>query len=151
MPSPQTFSPTSGTDGRVKTPGTGGKYLAGISSWRRSSKTNTIPIPHFESPANADGVVQPRKLRGLGDGGTVAVEGVYNLHGADGTETVLRNGLYVTLDLLGSRSGSLGYAGVAGWVSDFQSGSKISNEAMTFSATLDVDGVFPEWGAVPNA
>jgi hypothetical protein len=144
----QTMTPTSGTDGRVQT--TTGTQIAGISSWRRSSKTNVIPIPHFESPANADGLVQPRKLRGLGDGGTIAFEGIVNLTtaGTGGTHTVMENGLYVSLDLLISRTAALGYPDVVGWISDFQVGSKISNEAATFSATLEVDGVFPAYGTV---
>ncbi len=144
----QTFEPKSGTAGRVQT--AAGVQIAGISSWRRDSKTNVIPLPHFESPANASGTVQPRKLRGLGDGGTVALEGIVNLtaSGTGGTHTVLENGEYVTLDLLIDRDTPRGYPDVPGWISNFQVGTKINNEAATFSATLEVDGVFPAFGVV---
>ncbi len=144
----QTMEAVSGTAGRVQT--ATGVQIAGISSWRRQSKTNTIPIPHFESPANADGLVQPRKLRGLGDGGTVSLEGIVNLTaaGTGGTHAVLENGKYVTLDLLLDRTSPRGYPDVAGWISDFQLGTKINNEAATFTASLDVDGVFPAFGVV---
>ena len=143
----QVMTGASGTDGRVQT--AAGLVVAGIASWRRQSKTNMVPLPHFESPANADGLVQPRKLRGLGDT-TIALEGLCNITvtGDGGTHAALENGKYVTLDLLVSRGSSLGYADVPGWISDFQIGSKVSNEAASFSATLEVDGVMPQFGAV---
>lgn len=148
----QTFAPVSGTDGRVK------KYdasnptiIAGISAWQRMSKANIFPIPHFESPANADGLVQPRKLRGTGDN-QVRIEGIVNTNATDQTEigtTALTNGKAVALDLIVTRTGTAkGYPNVVGWVSDFQLGTKINNEAATFSCVVEVDGVFPAYGTV---
>lgn len=147
----QTFTPVSGTDGRVKVHAGSPVIIAGISAWQRMSKANIFPIPHFESPANSDGLVQPKKLRGLGDS-QVRLEGIVNINATDQTETgttALTNGKSVALDLIVTRTGTAkGYSNVVGWVSDFQLGTKINNEAATFSCVVDVDGVFPDYGTV---
>ncbi len=146
----QTLTPTSGTDGRVKLHGSPPTRLAGISEWKRQSKTTAMPFPHFESGANTDGLVQPGKLRGLGDT-TVAITGWYNINVTDQTEigtTGLDNGVYVALDLVVSKDIATGYSNVPGWITNFETGQKIDNQVCMFTATLDVDGVFPSYGPV---
>jgi len=149
MATSQTFVPTSGTDGRVLNQ-TGDVILAGISEWKRSSKVTPIPLAQFESGASANGTVQPNQLRGLGDS-TVTLTGIYNLDPTAQTETGntgLEQGAYVTLNLVISKTIATGYQGVPGWITAFEVGQKIDNQACVFTATLTVDGVFPDYGAV---
>lgn len=149
MPITQTFTPTSGTDGRVKTHA-GDVILAGVTKWSFPETAAMIPIPHFESSANADGVVYPNKLRGLGDG-KITLEGIYNLDSTsrtEGAQTLLRNGLYVALDLYLSKTLAIGYDNVVGWVSNFERGQQIDNQACKFTCTIEIDGVPPAVGAV---
>lgn len=147
----QTFTPMSGTSGRVKKHVSSPVVIAGVSMWKRRSKATIFQIPHFESPADGTtGLVQPKKLRGIGDN-LVDLEGIVNTNATDQTETgttALTNGAAVALDLLVDRDGLKGYSNVTGWVSDFQLGTKINNEAATFTCTIEVDGVFPAYGSV---
>lgn len=142
------FTPMSGTAGRVKS---GANTVAGISSWKRMSKTNTILIPHFESAADGTtSTVQPARLKGLGQS-SVQVEGIYNTDATDQTETgtpALTNGASVTLDLVVDKTGAKGYDTVAGYVSDFQVTVDINDKASAFSMTVDVNGVFPAYGSI---
>lgn len=146
----QTFAPTSGTAGDVRN-FTTQKHLAGLTSWKRQGKAAPIPIPHFRSGSDVQtGTVQGRVLKGLGDN-TVALEGIYNLDPTAQTETGttgLTNGAYVSLDLVDSTTLNVGYPQVLGWITDFQHGTTINNQASSFTCTLTVDGVFPTWGAL---
>jgi hypothetical protein len=147
----QTLTVSSGIDGRVK------KYdattpvrIAGIYFWERQSTANVIRAPHFESAANADGLVQPNKLRGLGDN-KVSIRGYLNRHATDKTEggtTALGNGVAVALDLMHSKTASTGYPNVVGFVSNFRVTCDINDKITEFSADVEVDGVFPLYGTV---
>ncbi len=147
---PQTFAPVSGTDGRVVNPTTQ-VIIAGIKSWKRGSQAAMISVANFESSADvATGTVQPNQLKGLGSN-TVDIEGIYNTNSGDATETgstEITNGAYVFLDLLVSRTAGRGYPSVPGWISNFSVTNTIENQAVLFTATLTVDGVFPAYGVV---
>ena len=152
MATAQTFTPQSGTYGRVHVVVSSTHYIvAGISEWKRSSTAAVIPIPHFESSSHATtGLVQANKLLGLGDN-KVSLQGIYNTNATDQTETgttYLTNGAYVTCDLFINRSSVKGYDSVVGWISNFEVGVNINNQAVTFSCTLEVDGVFPSYGTI---
>lgn len=152
MATSQTFTPQSGTAGRVHVIVSSVHYIvAGISEWKRSSSSNIIPIPHFESSSHATtGLVQPNKLLGLGDN-KVSLQGIYNTNATDQTEigtTYLTNGAYITCDLFINRSSTKGYDSVVGWISNFEVTVSINNQPVAFSCTLDVDGVFPSYGTV---
>ena len=152
MPTSQTFTPLSGTSGRLQvTVSAVTYYVAGISEWKRQSTANIIPIPHFESSSHATtGLVQANKLLGLGDN-KISIVGIYNTNATDQTEigtTYLTNGAYVTCDLLINRTTTKGYDGVVGWVSNFEVTCTINNQATAFTCTIDVDGVFPSYGTV---
>lgn len=151
MSTTQTLAAYSGTDGRVKTH-SGDVILAGIKSWKRNSQAAMIPLPNFESPADATAfpTVQPYKLKGLGDN-TVDIEGFYNTNVTAATETGntgIYNGAYVALDLYISRTLAKGYDNVIGWVSNFVVTNTIDNQAVSFTATISVDGPFPIYGTV---
>ena len=142
------FTPMAGTAGRVKS---GTNTVAGITSWKRQSTAAAIPIPHFESSADVTtSTVQPNKLKGLGDN-KVMIEGIYNTDATDGTEVgtpALTNGASVTLDLVVDKTGLKGYDGVSGFISEFSVTCQINNQATAFTATVEVNGVFPAYGAI---
>jgi hypothetical protein len=151
MSTTQTFAPYAGTDGRVKT-SVGDVIIAGIKSWKRGSQAAPIPIPHFESSADATAfpTVQPNVLKGLGQN-TVDLEGIYNTNAVAATETgntALYNGAYVSLDLYISRTLGKGYDSVPGWVTNFAVTNTIDNQAVSFTCTVTVDGPFPLYGTV---
>ena len=150
MSTTQVFSPISGTDGRVKTH-SGDVIIAGVKSWKRSSQAAMISVANFESSSDvATGTVQPNQLKGLGSN-TVDVEGIYNINNTAATETGntgITNGAYVALDLYVSRTAGKGYDNVLGWVSNFTVSNTIENQAVLFTATITVDGVFPAYGSV---
>lgn len=151
MSTSQTLAAYAGTDGRVKTH-SGDVIIAGIKSWKRGSTAAMIPLANFESPADSTAfpTVQPNKLKGLGDN-TVDIEGFYNTNATAQTEignTGIYNGAYVALDLLVSRTLGKGYDNVVGWVSNFTVTNTIENQAVSFTATISVDGPFPAYGTV---
>lgn len=146
----QTLNAIMGTDGRVKVHAGSPIIIAGVYMWKRSSKTATVRIPHFESPADANGTVQPNKGKGLGDN-TVRLEGWYNRNATAATETgntAITNGVAVALDLMTSKSNNQGYSNVIGIVSNFEHGQDVNDKVSTFSCDIEVDGVFPTWGTV---
>lgn len=150
MSTSQTFAPYAGTDGRVKTQAD--VIIAGIKSWKRNSQAAMIPLPNFESSADATAfpTVQPNVLKGLGSN-TVDIEGFYNTDPTAATETGntgIYNGAYVALDLYISRTLGKGYDDVVGWVSNFVITNTIDNQAVNFTATITVDGPFPIYGTV---
>ncbi len=146
----QTFSPTSGTDGRMRN-ATTQKILAGFSKWERGGKAAMIPIPHFETGSDVlTGTVQADVLKGLGDN-QFSVEGIYNFNAVDATETGTTGvtvGASITADFIDSKTVPSGYQNVLCWVSDFKHGTTINNQAASFSATLTVRGVCPTWGVI---
>lgn len=148
----QTLTPTQGTDGRVKIHAASPIVVAGITSWKRAGKAAVMRTLNFESSADvATGLVQANILRGAGEN-TVQLSGIVNLNTTDQTETGttgITNGAYVYLDLLGSKTLGKGYANVPGYISSFELGQEVENKVFLWSATLDVDGVFPTWGTVP--
>jgi hypothetical protein len=151
MSTTQTFAPYAGTDGRVKT-SVGDVIIAGIKNWKRNSQAAMIPLANFESSADATAypTVQPNQLKGLGSN-TVDIEGFYNTNATAATETGntgIYNGAYVALDLFISRTLGKGYDAVPGWVSNFVVTNTIDNQAVTFTATITVDGPFPIYGTV---
>jgi len=147
----QNYQPTAGTDGRVRKHGSPPTILAGVTKWERFAVTKAIPVKHFGAPADpATLTVQPRILKSLG-GNKVRVEGNVNLDPADQTETGttnLTNGVFVTLDLYGSKSEQVGYSNVAGLVTEFKLGQSPDNRIFPFSAEITIDGPFPAWGDV---
>lgn len=147
----QTLDVNQGTDGRVKLHGASPVILAGVYKWMRKGKTNVIRFPHFESGADLQtSTVQANILKGLGEN-SVDIEGYVNLSATDQTETGttgITNGAVVALDLMSSKTLSKGYSNVVGIVSNFQLGQEVENKMHIFSCTVEVDGVFPTWGAV---
>jgi len=147
---PQTFTPTSGTDGRVRIPGGTPVIIAGISSWNFGREVAAIPIPHFESPADAHGIVYPQNLKGMGKG-TIDLEGFYNSSTVDQTETGtthLYNGADVTLDLYYSKAVAVGYPGVTGFVTNFKVTEQAENQATKFTCTIVMTNTPPAPGTI---
>lgn len=151
MGNAQTLAPTTGNDGRVINH-ENDTYLAGITEWKFTRSAGTIPIPHFEMSSDANGLPYPNKLRGVGDA-KLTISGITNINPTDQTETGttnLANGVYVTLDLVVSKTVAKGYQGVVGWVANFETGAKVGNEAQMFSCSIEVDGVPPEYGSITD-
>lgn len=149
----QTLAADAGTDGRVRQV-TNQKIIAGINKWERTGTAATMPYPHFESSTQANSMVVPNKLRGLGDN-KFNVAGWYNTNGTDGTEvtssTNIVNGSYVYMDFIMVKSGTggtLGYANVPGWISNLNVTVDVNNQVQSFTCTLDVDGPLPAVGVV---
>jgi hypothetical protein len=142
-------TPVAGTDGRV-IDRTNGIILAGVQTWRRMGTTTAIKFLHFESAANAAGTVHSTKYKGQADN-KVRVTGVCmkgGSAGAGGTHAYLDNGVAVSLDLMVSKTSSLGYQGVIGLVSNFELGHDINDKLAEFSCEVEVSGVFPTYGTV---
>jgi hypothetical protein len=141
------FTPKNGTDGRVKS---GSNTVAGITAWSVTEDVGEIQGAHFESTANADGIVVPTWYPGLG-GWVADVEGIYNTDATDGTEQgtpALRMGKSVTLDLVADKANSKGYDGCAGFVKNFQRGMQINNTLMTFKMQVRGTGALPAFGTI---
>lgn len=149
MPVTQTFAPTNGTDGRIKIVGNS-NIIAGITKWDRDSKAEVTKYLHFESPADATtGLIQPLKGLGTGDN-TVSIEGIYNLNATYATETGstgITNGATVNVDLYISKANTAGYPSVTGIISNFKVGTSIGPDAVKFTATLEVSGLWPAFSA----
>lgn len=146
----QTLTAVSGTDGRVRNADTQ-KILAGISKWDLQQTATPLPYPHFESPTQANGLVVPYKLRGLGDY-KVNITGWFNIS-ADGTPVVassnIVNGSYSTIDLINNKTGTqTGYQNVYGMWANVQTTTDVNNQVETFTATFEVSGPLPVWGVV---
>jgi len=147
---PQTFTPVSGTDGRVRKPGGTPVVIAGISKWEFPRELTPIPVPHFESPADAHGIVYPQHLKGMAKG-TLKIEGFYNANATDNTEagtTGLYNGADVVLDLYYSKANTLGYPGVTGFVTNFTVIDQADNQAVKFTCDILMTNTPPAPGTI---
>lgn len=146
----QTLTPIAGTDGRVRNYDTQ-KIISGISKWSLQQTTTPLPYPHFESLTQANGLVVPGKLRGLGDY-KVNIEGWFNINVTDGTtvttSTNFVNGSYILVDLLVSKTTSQGYGAVEGWVANLVTDVDVNNQVEKFTMTLEVSGPIPVFGVV---
>lgn len=132
---------TSGTAGRVRI-GAGSTVVAGITKWSISKTATVIPIPHFESTADADGVIHPAHLVGLAGPHTVTIEGYFNsdaTNKTDGSTIAIKVGLAVTIDLLITRA-PLGYLDVVGTVTRFNCDVAVENQPAKFTAEIAVNG-----------
>jgi hypothetical protein len=134
------FDPANGTEGRIRV-GAGNTVVAGISEWSLEKTAADIPINHFELAADGDGVVWSNYERGLANG-TVTLTGYYNVDATDKTEGVtpgLKVGASVVLDLLFTRT-PFGYLDLNGFITRFQTGTKVENSMATFTATVRLTG-----------
>ena len=132
---------TSGTAGRVRI-GAGSTVVAGITKWSISKTATVIPIPHFESTADADGVIHPSHLVGLAGPHTITIEGYFNsdaTNKTDGSTIGIKVGVAVTIDLLITRT-PLGYIDVVGTVTRFNADVAVENQPARFTAEIAVNG-----------
>lgn len=135
------FDPAVGTEGRVRV-GAGNTVVAGIKTWRINKTCTPVPINHFELTANGDGVVFSVFERGLASA-TCTLNGFYNVDATDSTEGAaigLRIGVTVSLDLLFTRT-PFGYTDLAGFLTSFDTGTTIENQAADFNCTVQLTGV----------
>lgn len=131
---------TSGTAGRVRI--ALDVVVAGITKWDINKTATVIPIPHFESTADADGVIHPNHLVGLAGPHTVTLEGYFNsdaTNKTDGSTIGIKVGVAVTLDLLITRT-PLGYINVPGTVTKFNLSVAVENQPARFTAEVAVNG-----------
>lgn len=132
---------TSGTAGRVRI-GASSTVVAGITKWSMNKTATVIPIPHFESTADGDGVIHPNHLIGLAGPHTISIEGYFNSDGTnktDGSTIGIKVGVAVTIDLLITRA-PLGYLDVAGTVTRFNAEVAVENQPARFTAEIAVNG-----------
>ena len=133
------FDPSTGLEGRVRA-GAGNTVVAGIDQWEIVKDLGEIEIPHFESPADGDGLVWPSFEKGIAHA-TVNIKGIYNVDATDKTEggaNGLRLGATLSLDLLFVKGTPFGYLDVAGFVTKFQAGSTFANQPNPFTMTVRV-------------
>lgn len=151
MPTTQTVTPTTGTDGAVKNrTGSQNVILASITSWDLQKTVQVAPLLTFGSAANAHGVVFPTaKYPTTGDW-SVSFAGVQSIDSDDAQSAVVGfgDGADVIMDLLTSKGSGVGYPSCKGIIKDFKTGAKMGNELQTFTATLDGYGIPPAFGAV---
>lgn len=134
------FTPISGTAGRVRVGAN--TTVSGIKAWKINKQVQVVPIPHFETPADSDGVLWVQHLRGLG-GATGTLEGFYDVDGTTKTEggtPALSAGLAVTLDLLFDKTSPFGYSNVPVTITGFEAGTNVENQAATYTASFTVNG-----------
>jgi hypothetical protein len=132
---------TSGTAGRVRV-GAGPTVVAGITKWTRRTTANIIPIPHFETAANSDSVLNPTHLLGLGGPHTIACEGYLNSDATnitDGATVKIRMGVSLTIDLLVTRV-PLGFIGLTATVTSVTIEVVVENQPARFSMEATING-----------
>ncbi len=132
---------TSGTAGRVRIGGSD-TVVGGITKWEMNKTATVIPIPHFESTADGDGVIHPNHLIGLAGPHTCTLEGYFNsdsTNKTDGSTIGIKVGVAVTLDLLITRN-PLGYLNVPGTVTRFSLSVAVENQPARFTAEVAVNG-----------
>lgn len=132
---------TSGTAGRVRVGGSP-TVVAGITKWSRQTVATIIPIPHFETTANSDGVLNPAHLLGLGGPHTIALEGYLNSDSTnitDGSTIKIRMGVSLTIDLLVTRV-PLGFIGLTASVTRVNIEVAVENQPARFTAECTVNG-----------
>jgi hypothetical protein len=152
MPTVQTVTATTGTDGRVKNRTGGADYiLATLTAWDLNKPVQTAPLITFESSANANGVVFPtNKYATIGDW-SVSFAGVFSIASSNDPQSTIggmSDGARVIMDLVVSKGSGVGYPSCTGIIKDFKVGQKMENNLCTFTATLDGYGVPPAFGAI---
>ncbi len=151
MPTTQTVTPTTGTDGYVKNrTGSQDVYLASLTSWEINKPVQTAPLLTFGSAANDNLVVFPtNKYPTIGDW-SVSFAGVQSIDSnyAQSATTGFGDGARVIMDLIVSKGAAVGYPHCTGIIKDFKTGAKMGNELQTFTATLDGYGIPPTFGAI---
>lgn len=131
-------TPISGTAGRVQVEGA---TFSLIKSWRLEQVTAEVGIPHFESPTDALDRMWPEYLFGL-SGATGTLEGYFDVDLSAPTDDVLTTGIEVTLQLMFSKTSSLGFE-VEANVTAFGSGTAVENQPATFTLSFRVNGIVP--------
>lgn len=152
MPTVQQLDTTTGKDGRIKVR-TGGAdiQVGGILSWDQDKPVEVVDQLHFESPANANGVVYPENAFPTTGKWSFSFTGYVNLNTVAQTQTGntgFGDGARVVMDFLQSKGSSLGYPSCKGIIKNYKDGAKMGNEIQTFSATLHGYGLPPVWGTV---
>jgi hypothetical protein len=152
MPTVQTVTPTTGTDGRIKNRTGGADYvLATMTAWDLNIPVQVAPLITFESTASAEGVVFPtNKYPTLGDW-SASMAGVFSMATSNEPQSTIggmKNGARVILDFVVSKGSGLGYPSATGIIKNFKVGQKMENNLCTFTAELDGYGVPPTFGAV---
>jgi hypothetical protein len=132
---------TSGTAGRVRV-GAGDTVVAGITKWSRRTAAAVIPIPHFETTANSDGLLNPTHLLGLGGPHTISCEGYWNSDATnmtDGSTINFRVGVSAVIDLLITRA-PLGFISLAATVTNINVEVAVENQPARFTLEATING-----------
>lgn len=136
-----------GTAGRVRIGSN--VIIDGITAWTIDKVCAVMPIPHFETTADSDGVMWPAILTGLA-GATGTIEGYYDCDATNKTEAGvgLSVGLGVTLDLILYKTTPFGYSGITVTITGFSTGANVENQPVKFRATFTVNGDPAKGGTV---
>lgn len=138
------FTPISGTAGRLRV-GLN-VNVAGLKSWKLSKQVQIIPVPHFETTADGDGLLWPVHLIGLA-GATGSLEGWYDTDATLATEAGtpgITVGAALTADLIFVKGTPFGYSNVAITITGFEAGTNVENQAAAFTAQFTVNGIAPK-------
>lgn len=131
---------TSGTAGRVRVGSD--VVVAGLTKWSRQTTFNVVRIPHFESTADADGIIHPNHLKGLGGPHTISLEGYFNsdaTNKTDGSTIGIKVGNTLTIDLLITRT-PLGFINLTATVTNVNIEVAVENQPARFTAQCEIDG-----------
>lgn len=131
---------TSGTAGRVRVGAD--VVVAGITKWTLNKPLTVIPIPHFESTADGDGIIHPNHLKGLAGPHTGTLEGYFNSDSTnvtDGSTIGITTGATVTLDLLVTRT-PRGFLNMSVTITRLSVDVAVENQPARFTAEFTVDG-----------
>lgn len=161
MPPAAGFNVYAGTSGRVKA----GLVTADLSTdlvttaayaavtptsqdwtgeWTMEQRTESGKLMTFESTASAEGVVQPRSLRGGIASYTGTIKGVYDANSAGNVTTRFPLGGFAVVDLLMSKSANFGFKTVKIKILGPATGASMRPNPNEFAFTYEVDGALSD-------
>jgi hypothetical protein len=130
------YTPVSGIYGRVTK---GGTAIAALNAWQMTRSTNAVLVYTFENVIDSDSNTWPTVLQGVSVA-KVTFEGVFDLGAAPDSTLGIRNGLIVEMSFILIKSTPFGFNQVLVFVESIVVGTKVENQAATFSGSGTVQG-----------
>jgi hypothetical protein len=132
------FTPVSGISGRVTK---GGVAIAALNAWQLTRSTQPVLVYTFEAVIDSDLNTWPTVLAGVSVA-KVTFEGVFDLGNAPDSSLGIRNGLVIEFSLILIKSTPFGFNQVLVFIENIVVGTKVENQAATFTGAGTVQG-FP--------
>ena len=117
-----------------------------FTDWEKSDKLNGVELVTFESPATAQGVLRPRRLRGGVAPMTITLKGVYdgNSAASSTSDHKFPVGAFLKVDLLLHKGSGLGHYGTTLEVLEVTGGASVkATEPAPLNIVCALDGDLP--------